>query len=160
MNPGGNPNNEGGEGRNHDARVVETQSPINQGDSGGPLANDRGELVGVAQGHMGGDARLVSLFIDVTEASGFIERTVQKNGLVWNRSNRVLIAHNAAGVPGLIRNLENADRKVRGNAAQALGNAGSDAGMAIQPLLAMLKREQDDLTMRLALEALRKIGTK
>jgi HEAT repeat protein/S1-C subfamily serine protease/DNA-directed RNA polymerase subunit RPC12/RpoP len=143
----------------HEAMVVETQSPVNHGDSGGPLVNDRGELVAVTQGFMGGEARLVSLFIDVTEATSFIERTCQKNSLVWNRSNRALVVHHAGGVPGLIRNLESKDSKLRGNAAQALGNAGSDARMAIQPLLAMLKNEHDDLTVRLTLQALKKIGT-
>jgi S1-C subfamily serine protease len=49
-----------------DAEVVETQSPTNPGDSGGPLVNDRGELVGITQGHAV-DAQLLSLFIDVSE---------------------------------------------------------------------------------------------
>src|SRR5262249_32356679 len=35
-----------------DAKIVETQSPINRGDSGGPLVNNKGELVGVTQGHL------------------------------------------------------------------------------------------------------------
>jgi len=51
-----------------DARVVETQSPVNQGDSGGPVVNDRGELVAVVQGHVpDAQARSVSIFIDVSE---------------------------------------------------------------------------------------------
>jgi len=49
-----------------DARIVETQSPINRGDSGGPLVNNKGELVGVTQGHLL-DAQQISLFIDVSE---------------------------------------------------------------------------------------------
>jgi S1-C subfamily serine protease len=51
-----------------DARIVETQSPVNQGDSGGPVVNDKGELVAVVQGHIpDAQARSVSIFIDVTE---------------------------------------------------------------------------------------------
>jgi len=51
-----------------DARVVETQSPINAGDSGGPVVNDKGELVAVVQGHLSdAQARSISIFIDVTE---------------------------------------------------------------------------------------------
>jgi S1-C subfamily serine protease len=51
-----------------DAKIVETQSPVNQGDSGGPVVNDRGELVAVTQGHLNdAQARLMSLCIDVSE---------------------------------------------------------------------------------------------
>jgi S1-C subfamily serine protease len=56
-----------------DAKIVETQSPINQGDSGGPVLNDRGELVAVTQGHVNDDqARLVSIFIDVSEVRALL----------------------------------------------------------------------------------------
>jgi S1-C subfamily serine protease len=51
-----------------DARIVETQSPINAGDSGGPVVNDKGELVAVVQGHLSdAQARSMSFFIDVSE---------------------------------------------------------------------------------------------
>jgi len=51
-----------------DARIVETQSPVNAGDSGGPVVNDRGELVAVVHGHLSdAQARSVSIFIDVSE---------------------------------------------------------------------------------------------
>jgi S1-C subfamily serine protease len=55
-----------------DAKVVETQSPINRGDSGGPLVNNKGELVGVTQGHLL-DAQQLSLFIDVSEVRNFLK---------------------------------------------------------------------------------------
>jgi S1-C subfamily serine protease len=59
---------ETGKGFEIDARVVETQSPVNQGDSGGPVVNDKGELVAVVQGHVpDAQARSVSIFIDVSE---------------------------------------------------------------------------------------------
>jgi S1-C subfamily serine protease len=58
----------GDDGFEIDAKIVETQSPVNQGDSGGPVVNDRGELVAVTQGHLSdAQARLVSIFIDVSE---------------------------------------------------------------------------------------------
>lgn len=51
-----------------DARIVETQSPVNAGDSGGPVVNDKGELVAIVEGHLeDSQARAVSMFIDVTE---------------------------------------------------------------------------------------------
>jgi len=51
-----------------DARIVETQSPVNAGDSGGPVVNDKGELVAVVHGHLSdAQARSVSIFIDVSE---------------------------------------------------------------------------------------------
>src|SRR5207249_1567090 len=56
-----------------DARVVETQSPVNSGDSGGPVVNDQGELVAVVQGHApDAQARLVSYFIDVSEVKALM----------------------------------------------------------------------------------------
>lgn len=56
-----------------DARIVETQSPVNSGDSGGPVVNDRSELVAVTQGNVSEDqARLVSIFIDVSEVKKFL----------------------------------------------------------------------------------------
>jgi S1-C subfamily serine protease len=59
---------ETGKGFEIDARVVETQSPVNQGDSGGPVVNDKGELVAVVHGHLSeGQARSMSIFIDVSE---------------------------------------------------------------------------------------------
>jgi S1-C subfamily serine protease len=59
---------EGGSSFEIDARIVETQSPVNQGDSGGPVVNDKGELVAVVQGHVpDAQARSVSIFIDVSE---------------------------------------------------------------------------------------------
>jgi S1-C subfamily serine protease len=56
-----------------DAKIVETQSPINRGDSGGPLVNNKGELVGVTQGQLL-DAQQLSLFIDVSEVLSFLKR--------------------------------------------------------------------------------------
>jgi HEAT repeat protein/S1-C subfamily serine protease/DNA-directed RNA polymerase subunit RPC12/RpoP len=145
-------------GMEHDATVILTSSATNPGDSGGPLVNDRGELVAVTQGYMGGNARLLSLFIDVSEAKAFVENTCRQTGLLWNRANRVIVAGNAAGVPGLIRNLESKDPRVRTSAVQGLGNARSDARMAIRPLLDLLKNEQEDLLRRLTLDALKQIG--
>jgi S1-C subfamily serine protease len=59
---------ETGKGFEIDARIVETQSPVNAGDSGGPVVNDKGELVAVVHGHLSdSQARSVSIFIDVSE---------------------------------------------------------------------------------------------
>jgi S1-C subfamily serine protease len=55
-----------------EAEVVETQSPINRGDSGGPLVNNKGQLVGVTQGHLL-NAQDLSLFIDVSEVKKFLK---------------------------------------------------------------------------------------
>lgn len=56
-----------------DARVVETQAPVNQGDSGGPVLNDAGELIAVVQGgNLDPHARLFSYCIDVAEVKEFL----------------------------------------------------------------------------------------
>lgn len=49
-----------------EAKVVETQAPINSGDSGGPVVNDAGELVGIVSA-TSTKGTLVSICIDVTE---------------------------------------------------------------------------------------------
>ena len=53
------------------ARVIETQGPINRGDSGGPLVNDRGDLVGVVSAFQPSD-RLITWNIDVNEVRNFL----------------------------------------------------------------------------------------
>src|SRR5262249_44524466 len=58
------------EGRTIDARVVETQSPINPGDSGGPVVNDQGEVVAVTAA-TNRAAQLVSVCIEVGEVRDF-----------------------------------------------------------------------------------------
>jgi S1-C subfamily serine protease len=54
-----------------DARVVETQAPINAGDSGGPVVNDEGELVGV-NAAISRTGQLFSVCIDVQEVRDFL----------------------------------------------------------------------------------------
>jgi len=53
------------------AKVVETQAPINHGDSGGALVNDKGEVVGVISA-FNEKQRLVSWSIDVNEVREFL----------------------------------------------------------------------------------------
>jgi tetratricopeptide (TPR) repeat protein len=59
----------------HFARVVETQLPTNRGNSGGAVVNDRLDVVAVVEGHQT-DARLVSIFIDVSEVRDFLNEAV------------------------------------------------------------------------------------
>src|SRR5262249_31491590 len=68
--------NTGGEELQFEAKVVETDSPINPGDSGGPLTNDKGELVGVTQGNISrGQAAAMSMFIHLSEIKTFLKAT-------------------------------------------------------------------------------------
>jgi hypothetical protein len=55
-----------------DARVVETQSPINPGDSGGPVVDDQGRLVALVSATQQ-SAQLVSLCIDVRELRSLLK---------------------------------------------------------------------------------------
>lgn len=61
------------EGRLLEARVVETQNPINPGDSGGPVINDQGELVAVVQSCLRG-GNLISICVDVEEIRRLLAR--------------------------------------------------------------------------------------
>jgi S1-C subfamily serine protease len=54
-----------------DARVLETQAPINPGDSGGPVVNDQGELIGVSAA-INRSGQLFSICIDVAEVKDFL----------------------------------------------------------------------------------------
>jgi tetratricopeptide (TPR) repeat protein len=70
------------DGQPVEARVVETQAPINPGDSGGPVVNDDGELVGVTSA-TNLAAQLVSICIDVSEVRAF---QAEANRLVTPRT--------------------------------------------------------------------------
>jgi HEAT repeat protein len=146
----------------HEADVVETQSPTNQGDSGGPLVNDRGEMVGVTHGGHA-EANSLSLFIDVSEARRFVERTVEsKLSMKWAPDARKplqLASRGASGgnVTELVKNLGDGDANKRAKAAEMLGEMGEGAKLAIPSLLKTLK-DKDDLTRRAAAGALSKIG--
>jgi S1-C subfamily serine protease len=57
------------------ARIVETQIPINSGDSGGPVINAAGELTAVSQGYQPQETqRLVSNMIDISEVRAFLKQ--------------------------------------------------------------------------------------
>lgn len=58
---------------NLEARVVETQLPINPGDSGGPVVNSKGELVGVVSS-FDRDQQLVSTCIGVGEIQDLLRQ--------------------------------------------------------------------------------------
>ncbi|MBN2295060.1 MAG: tetratricopeptide repeat protein [Pirellulales bacterium] len=60
----------------HVARIVETQLPTNCGNSGGAVVNDRAEVVAVVEGHST-VARLVSLFVDISELRDYLDITVR-----------------------------------------------------------------------------------
>jgi HEAT repeat protein/S1-C subfamily serine protease len=142
----------------HRARVVETQSPTNPGDSGGPLVNDHGELVGVTQGGAAG-AQLVSLFIDVGEATSFIEKCCKDRGMSWVRETRSLrLGSDPNQVMALLKALEHRDDNVRGQAAQTLGTIGPEAKMSIPGLLRVAREDSKDVNRNLAVDALNKIG--
>lgn len=63
----------------HEAKVVETQSPVNPGDSGGPLVNDRNELIAVTQS-VDTTSTLRNVFIDVSEVRAFLDAYSQASG--------------------------------------------------------------------------------
>jgi S1-C subfamily serine protease len=56
-----------------DARVMETQSPLNPGDSGGPVVNLQGEIVGIMHS-AAASAPFVSYCVSVEEIRGVLKR--------------------------------------------------------------------------------------
>jgi hypothetical protein len=61
------------------AKMLETDSPINPGHSGGPLVDDRGRLVGVTHGQ-NVVAKQLSIFIDVTEVRALLKKYYESIG--------------------------------------------------------------------------------
>jgi hypothetical protein len=98
----------------HEADIIETQSPTNPGDSGGPLVNDRGELVGVTQG-FDPEARLASVFIDVSEV-----KTLLKNQKIVVKGGPLLAAGTGATEQPAPTPPANADEKAEQAAAVKL----------------------------------------
>lgn len=143
-----------------EAQVVETTSPTNHGDSGGPLVNDNGELVGVTQGGiMGPETNAISIFIDVTEARDFIEKTCREHNMVWHKSTRTVHTMGSANdVPDLIACLDNKDENVRSKAAEVLGSIGPDAKKAVKPLMHLVAEDKSDAVRQQAVKALDEIG--
>ncbi len=66
-----------GEGIEHRADVVQTQTPINPGNSGGPLLNDAGELVGIAS-FGSGEGTQINFAIASTEVRRFLATTADR----------------------------------------------------------------------------------
>jgi HEAT repeat protein/S1-C subfamily serine protease len=149
----------------HEADIVETQSPTNHGDSGGPLVNDRGELVGVTQGGMADAGSPVSIFIEVGEVRRFTEKAVRERlQIAWTPDARPPLAGGGGSraamrgsLTDLVKGLESQDPRTRTRAAEALGEMGEGAKNAIPALLKLLV-DPDDFTRRTALAALNKIG--
>ncbi len=142
-----------------DADVVATTSPTNPGDSGGPLVNDRGELVGVTHGFHP-EANSMSLFIEVNEARKFVEKHFRSRNQSWVSDARAPLRGGkrlAGNLTDMIKALSHADATIRQKAANALGEMGPEAKLAIPGLMKLLK-DPDDLTRRMATEALNQIG--
>jgi len=137
------------------ARMVETTSPSNPGDSGGPLVNEQGELVGVTQSYWAG-GRNVSLFVDGSEATQFIEGYFRKHGQEWARAHTSL-GGATADVGELIKRLNSTDSKVRSRAIRNLGKIGPPARLAVPSLLALVK-DPNNIVRQEVSDALEKIG--
>lgn len=59
-----------------EARVLETQTPINPGDSGGPVVNDEGKLVGLVSAFKQG-ASMIGLCIDASELRSLLQGEIK-----------------------------------------------------------------------------------
>lgn len=139
----------------YDARKIETDSPINPGDSGGPLVNDRAAMVGVAHaGNMA--ARSMSIFIDVSEVRGLLERFYKSKGEKWEPEPEPAAPTDVAQLPDWIKKLTDKDFGERLKAARALGGMGEEARLAFGPLFEALK-DENAVVRRAAADALEKV---
>jgi hypothetical protein len=113
-----------------EAHVVLTNSSTNHGDSGGPLVNDRGELVAVVHGANPG-SNLLSLFIDVKEVRGVLERYARESGVTLALEEKSTLPGEAetASLPDALPALGNRDAGVRAEDARTLGEMGPAASV-------------------------------
>jgi hypothetical protein len=129
---------------NHDAVVIETQSPINSGDSGGPLVNDLCELVAVTQGS-NRRAELVNFFIDVSE----VKTLLQSKGYRWveGRSNlsELRPAISSGDAVRLTDLLRHSSPRVRIRAASYLADAGEQGRIAVAALTKAIDDEDAEV---------------
>lgn len=146
----------GGSVLNHDATVIETQSPINSGDSGGPLVNDASELLAVTQGSSR-RADLVNFFVDVGE----VKTVLKSKGFSWaeGTSNlgdprKSLSSSDAAKLAQL---LAHSKPHVRIQAAAYLADAGEQGRFAATALTKALD-DKDPEVRRSSAFALAAIG--
>jgi HEAT repeat protein/S1-C subfamily serine protease len=138
-----------------DAMKIETDTALVPGDSGGPLVDDRGVLVGVAQGSNILAAN-TSLFIDVTECATLLEKYYQTIGETPVATSEAANPADIARLPSLLKNLQDKDSAVRLQAVQAIGKLGSEAAIAFAKVFPMLK-DDDAVLRRAASDALEKI---
>ncbi len=71
------------------AKVVETQLPINLGDSGGPVVNDKSELVAIVSSYDKGK-QLISTCIALTEIENLLSRAEKGEVVVQNNPSGIL----------------------------------------------------------------------
>jgi predicted Zn finger-like uncharacterized protein len=149
---------------NLEAKVVETDSPVNPGDSGGPCVNKFGELIGTTQGKSSKGAQ-ISFFIHRSESEDFIAKAFASSpllqGKTWVRAKRASLAASGGGhaeqLPFLLKKLRDPDQYVRFAGAQGLGLLGPDAHIALPNLVKALSDDNDDVR-RAATAALRQVG--
>jgi S1-C subfamily serine protease/HEAT repeat protein len=139
-----------------DAEVLETTSPTNPGDSGGPLVNERCQLVGVTHGANPG-ARSFSIFIDLSE----VRKILKEQGVAGETGGGESTpagGTRTVSAAELAKSLQNADAKVRADAAARLADLGGDAKPALHDLIAALA-DPDKTVRKQAASALLQIGT-
>jgi HEAT repeat protein/S1-C subfamily serine protease len=141
------------------AKVVETQSPINQGDSGGPAVNDRKELIGVNQSKIIAlGVSEMNIAIDVTEVKYVLRETYRANPAMKPPKDQATPTEEGRDIPVLVKRLKNSDAVARLQAAEVLGRYGADARAAIPELVKTLK-DSDDAVRKAAAESLQQIGS-
>ena len=139
-----------------EAQVIETQSPINSGDSGGPLVNDKGELIGVTQGHRT-DAGLLSYFIHWTEVRTLLDSYARASGTKLDPDSGASGVAAGPDISQLVKVAGNAQSSQRLGAIQALELQGSGAKTAI-PILIDAMKDSDPVISAAAAQALEGIG--
>jgi HEAT repeat protein len=139
-----------------EAQVIETQSPINPGDSGGPLVNDKGELIGVTQGHIP-SAQLLNYFIHWNEVRTLLDSYARASGTKLDLDSGASGVAAGPDTSQLIRLAGNTKSSQRLQAIQALELQGVGAKTAI-PILIQALKDSDPVIAAAAAQALESIG--
>jgi tRNA A-37 threonylcarbamoyl transferase component Bud32/S1-C subfamily serine protease/HEAT repeat protein len=120
----------------YDAWMLETNTSV-PGDSGGPLVDNRADLLGVRHARKAGAFANVSIYIDIRECRGLMEKYYTSIGETWVPERATAKQEEIAKLPSLVKQLDSNQSTLRLDAIRDLAKLGPDAGLAFGKLFQM-----------------------